>query len=120
MEALTVYDYPGNLLELENIVRRLVYLCPSGQPIDDSMLPEEVRLGKIKGLRPETVSELALERLVAECERAAIREALRRSGGNKSEASRQLGLSRNGLTMKMQRLGLAGGRNLKSARGVTP
>ena len=106
MEALAVYDYPGNLPELENIVRRLVYLCPSGQPIDDSMLPEEVRLAKIKGLRPELASELNLERLVADCERAAIREALRRSNGNKSEASRQLGLSRNGLTMKMNRLGL--------------
>ncbi len=115
MEALAVYDYPGNLPELENIVRRLVYLCPSGQPIDDSMLPEEVRLGKIKGLRPETTSELNLERLVADCERAAIREALRRSRGNKSEAARQLGLSRNGLAMKMNRLGLTAER--KQAAG---
>lgn len=106
MEALAVYDYPGNLPELENIVRRLVTLCPPGQPIGDSMLPEEVRLGKIKGLRPETTSELNLERLVADCERAAIREALRRSNGNKSEAARQLSLSRNGLSMKMNRLGL--------------
>ncbi len=110
MEALAVYDYPGNLTELENIVRRLVYLCTSGQPIDDSMLPEEVRLGKIKGLRPETTSELNLERLVADCERAAIREALKRSDGNKSAAARQLGLSRNGLAMKMNRLGLKGQR----------
>ncbi len=107
MEALAVYDYPGNLPELENIVRRLVYLCTSGQPIDDSMLPEEVRLGKIKGLRPETKTELNLERLVADCERAAIREALRRSSGNKSEAARLLGLSRNGLAMKTNRLGLS-------------
>ena len=106
MEALAVYDYPGNLPELEIIVRRLVYLCSSGQPIDDSMLPEEVRLGKIAGLRPETASELNLERLVADCERAAIREALRRTNGNKSAAARQLGLSRNGLAMKMNRLGL--------------
>ncbi len=110
MEALAVYDYPGNLPELENIVRRLVYLCTSGQPIDDSMLPEEVRLGKIQGLRPETTSELNLERLVADCERAAIREALKRSNGNKSAAARQLGLSRNGLAMKMNRLGLKGRR----------
>ncbi len=106
LEALAVYDYPGNLPELENIVRRLVYLCPSGRPIDDSMLPEEVRLSKIKGLRPEITSELNLEKLVADCERAAIREALHRAGGNKSETARQLGLSRNGLAMKMNRLGL--------------
>jgi len=106
LEALAVYDYPGNLPELENVVRRLVYLCPNGKPIDETMLPEEVRLAKIKGVRPETVSELNLERLVAATERSAIREALGRSEGNKSEAARQLGLSRNGLNMKMKRLGL--------------
>lgn len=106
LEALAVYDYPGNLPELENIVRQLVYLCPSGQPIDEKMLPEAVRLTKVKGPRPDATSELALDRLVADCERAAIREALRRSHGNKSEAARLLGLSRNGLAMKTNRLGL--------------
>jgi DNA-binding NtrC family response regulator len=70
------------------------------------MLPEEVRLSKVKGPRPETASELHLEKLVNECERGAIREALRRSGGNKSEAARLLGLSRNGLAMKISRLEL--------------
>ncbi len=106
LEALAIYDYPGNLPELENIVRRLVHLCPSGSPIQSSMLPEEVRLAKIPNLRPEPASELDLERLVADCERAAIREALRRTGGNKSAAARALKLSRNGLAMKMNRLGL--------------
>lgn len=106
LEALAVYDYPGNLPELENIVRRLVYLCPTGQPIDEKMLPDAVRLSKVKGPRPENASELALDKLVSECERAAIREALRRSHGNKSGAARLLGLSRNGLAMKINRLGL--------------
>ncbi|MDA8019331.1 MAG: sigma 54-interacting transcriptional regulator [Thermoanaerobaculia bacterium] len=106
MEALATHDYPGNLPELEAIIRRLVYLCPPGRPIDDSQLPDEVRLSKIKGLKPDIVSELELDKLVSDTERAAIREALRRSGGNKSEAARQLGLSRNGLKMKMDRLGL--------------
>lgn len=106
LEALAVYDYPGNLPELENIVRRLVYLCPSGRPINESMLPEAVRLSKVKGLRPKMASDLNLEKLVGECERAAIREAMQRSHGNKSEAARILGLSRNGLAMKMGRHGL--------------
>ena len=108
MESLAKHDYPGNLPELESIVRRLVYLCPSGRPIDDAMLPEEVRLSKITGLRPDVSTELNLEKLVADTERAAIREALRRSESNKSAASRELGLSRNGLNMKMKRLGLEG------------
>lgn len=106
MEALTRYDFPGNLTELDNIVRQLVYLCPSGRPIDDAMLPQAVRLAELKGPPAETLSELNLERLVADCERAAILEGLRRADGNKSEAARQLGLSRNGLALKMDRLGL--------------
>ena len=107
LEALALYDYPGNLPELENIVRRLVHLCPSGSPIQSSMLPEEVRLARIPHRRPAPDGELHLERLVAECERAAIREALRRTAGNKSAAARELQLSRNGLAMKMSRLGLS-------------
>lgn len=106
MEALTTHDYPGNLAELESIVRRLVYLCPKGRPIDDSHLPEEIRMSKVKGPRPEAESELQLDRLIESCERAAIREALQRADGNKSEAARLLGLSRNGLAMKMTRLSL--------------
>ncbi len=108
MSALLSYDYPGNLAELENIVRQLVYTCPSDQPIDVSHLPEPVRLSKIqsKGRVDESTSELDLDRLVVATETAAIREALRRTQGNKSQAARALGLSRNGLAMKMERYGL--------------
>lgn len=106
LEALAFHDYPGNLPELENLVRRLVNLCSPGQPIDMLMLPEKVRLSKVKGPAPDSTSELDLDKLVSECERSAIREALRRSLGNKSEAARLLGLSRNGLAMKITRLGL--------------
>ncbi|MDY7093279.1 MAG: sigma 54-interacting transcriptional regulator [Acidobacteriota bacterium] len=108
-KALLNYDYPGNLPELGNIARQLVYLCPSGQPIDVNLLPERVRTSTIRSAaRIDRKTELNLERLVADCERAAIREALRRSQGNKSQAARDLGLSRNGLAMKMQRYGLHG------------
>jgi transcriptional regulator with PAS, ATPase and Fis domain len=104
MEALTTHEYPGNLPELEGIVRRLVYLCPNGRPIDETMLPQEIRLSKIRPPRTNAESDLHLDSLLSECERGAIREALRRSDGNKSEAARLLGLSRNGLAMKMSRL----------------
>jgi DNA-binding NtrC family response regulator len=35
-----------------------------------------------------------------------VTEALRRSGGNRTQAARLLGVSRNGLAIKMERLGL--------------
>lgn len=109
MAALVSYDYPGNLTELENIARQLVYRCPSGQPVDVSLLPEQVRLATVEtGGRLDAASDLEVERLVAATERSAIREALKRSGGNKSQAARLLGLSRNGLAMKMERYGIEG------------
>src|SRR5215210_22363 len=106
MSALLNYDYPGNLAELENISRQLVYLSPAGKPVDISLLPERVRSGSISTTRVDTSSDLDLEKLVGACEQAAIREALRRTHGNKSQAARILGLSRNGLAIKMERYGL--------------
>ncbi len=109
MSALLAYDYPGNLEELANVARQLVYLCPPGRPIDVNLLPEKVRRGASQTVpRIESTSDLALESLVATCEQAAIREALRRTHGNKSQAARLLGLSRNGLAIKMTRHGIRG------------
>jgi transcriptional regulator with AAA-type ATPase domain len=109
MSALLNYDYPGNVAELENIMRHLVYLSPAGRPVDVSLLPEKVRRSSLTaGARVDSASDLDLERLVGGCEQAAIKEALRRTHGNKSQAARLLGLSRNGLAIKMGRHGLKG------------
>ena len=108
MSALLIYDYPGNLAELENIARQLVYMAPPGRPVDVNLLPERVRNGTLVTSRVDASSDLDLERLVGACEQAAIREALRRTSGNKSQAARVLGLSRNGLAIKMERYGLKG------------
>jgi transcriptional regulator with AAA-type ATPase domain len=108
MSALLSYDYPGNLAELENIARQLVYLNPAGKPVDISLLPDRVRSGTVSTTRVDTSSDLDLQRLVGACEQSAIREALRRTHGNKSQAARTLGLSRNGLAIKMERYGLKG------------
>jgi transcriptional regulator with AAA-type ATPase domain len=107
MSALLSYDYPGNLAELENIARQLVYMAQPGRPVDINLLPERVRNGPLTATtRVDTASDLELDRLVSGAEQVAIREALRRTNGNKSQAARLLGLSRNGLAIKMERYGL--------------
>jgi transcriptional regulator with AAA-type ATPase domain len=107
MSALLSYDYPGNLAELENIARQLVHMAPAGRPVDVNLLPERVRNGPLAATtRVDAASDLALDRLVSGAEQVAIREALRRTNGNKSQAARLLGLSRNGLAIKMERYGL--------------
>lgn len=109
MSTLLSYDYPGNLAELENTARQLVYMAPAGRPVDVNLLPERVRNGPLAAsTRVDTASDLDLERLVSGAEQVAIREALRRTNGNKSQAARLLGISRNGLAIKMERYGLKG------------
>jgi DNA-binding NtrC family response regulator len=107
MSSLLSYDYPGNLAELENIARQLVYMAPVGRPVDVNLLPERVRNGPIAATtRVDTASDLELDRLVSGAEQVAIREALRRTNNNKSHAARLLGVSRNGLAIKMERYGI--------------
>lgn len=104
MTALLSYAYPGNLGELENIARQMVYLCPHGRPVDVSLLPDPVKASPLQAsARVEATSDLELDRLVAGAEEAAIREALRRTQSNKSQAAKLLGISRNTLAAKMEK-----------------
>jgi DNA-binding NtrC family response regulator/pSer/pThr/pTyr-binding forkhead associated (FHA) protein len=109
MTALLSYPYPGNLEELENIARQMVYLCPHNRPADVSLLPEAVKASPLQAsARVEATSDLELDRLVAGAEETAIREAIRRTQGNKSQAARLLGISRNTLATKMEKYGIGG------------
>ncbi len=114
LRALVDYEWPGNVRELEHEVRRLVYLCPEGQPLESSMLspqflaPAGAAAGPDSRADEEPSVGLSLEANVARLERRLIREALARAHGNRSEAARLLGVSRNGLALKMERLGITG------------
>jgi transcriptional regulator with PAS, ATPase and Fis domain len=112
LRSLSEHSWPGNIRELEHEVRRLVYLCPEGQAIESRMLSEHVvapgrgdlaeERGSADGRGPTATLELQpnIDRL----ERRLIKEALARVGGNRTQAARMLGVSRNGLAIKMERL----------------
>jgi transcriptional regulator with GAF, ATPase, and Fis domain len=110
LRALIEYGWPGNVRELEHEVRRLVYLCPAGQAVDSTMISAHVLAAEPapEGATAEpTAGTLDLEKNVDALERRLIREALEKAGGNRSQAARLLGISRNGLSIKVERLGLA-------------
>jgi transcriptional regulator with AAA-type ATPase domain len=102
LELLVQHSWPGNIRQLEHEMRRLVYTCPPGRLIDSSQLSDSITAGEPAERRPSSTLDLATR--VGELERDLIRQALQRARGNRSEAARLLGLSRNGLALKMQRL----------------
>jgi two-component system NtrC family response regulator len=107
LRALTDYAWPGNVRELEHEVRRLVHLCPEGQAIDSTMISPHVVADRREVAAPPALETLELAPNVSALERRVIREALDQAGGNRTQAARLLGISRNGLAIKMEKLGLA-------------
>jgi PAS domain S-box-containing protein len=98
LARLVEHDYPGNVRELENIIEHAFVLCRSGL-IERQHLPVELR-GEAAGepLRPAGGMSLsAMERLL-------IEDALRRHGGNRTAAARQLGINASTLFRKIKAL----------------
>lgn len=103
LDRLVEYPWPGNIRELENELERVLTLAAGAPAITTAMLSPRIRLHRAS--EGERASEL--QRRLADVEVEMIREALDRSGGNKSRAALHLGVSRQGLYKKMARLGLS-------------
>jgi transcriptional regulator with AAA-type ATPase domain len=106
LRTLSEYPWPGNVRELEHEVRRLVYMCPDGDAIDSTMLSGHIGAPGAEPAEPAGEASLDLEPRVQQLEEKLIRQALARAGGNRTVAAKLLGVSRNGLAIKMRRLGI--------------
>jgi transcriptional regulator with AAA-type ATPase domain len=106
LRVLTEYAWPGNVRELEHEVRRLVYLCPEGQAIDSTMISLHILAEPHEGGGEPVLDTLELSRHVKALEKRLIHEALGKTAGNRTQAAKLLGISRNGLAIKMEELGV--------------
>lgn len=105
MTRLMDHEWPGNVRELENEIERLCVLAG-----DDKEITSDFLSGRIKektnnqypGLRVHGRLKDALEQL----EKQLIREGLERTGWNKSRLAKELGISRAGLIMKVEKYAL--------------
>ena len=106
LEKLYDYPWPGNVRELQNEIERLCVLSGEESKLVAELLsPKILEAGeknKVQGSRLQGKLKDALEDL----EREMIREGLRRTGWNKSKLAKELGISRAGLIMKVEKYGL--------------
>ena len=102
MNALMDFRWPGNVRELENIIERGVTLS-AGTMLDVADIHLDIRsTPAANGPAPVLPEGVTLD----QWEEELIREALRRADGNKSQAARTLGLSRNALRYRLSKMGV--------------
>ncbi|PYR54831.1 MAG: hypothetical protein DMF91_25835, partial [Acidobacteria bacterium] len=112
MEYLLLYTWPGNVRQLHNELRRMVALAERDSVLTPGQLSDEILKAKPASERRVNGSEIVVplhEKLVPtlskiECE--MVRAALREHKGKVDAAAKALGISRKGLYLKRQRLGL--------------
>ena len=120
LNALTKYDWPGNVRQLENVCYWLTLMSPS-QNVKVQDLPTEVKEFEITDIPSSSwedgmqnwlknvsmniesgLSEIAITKI----EKMLIRTALERSNGKKNDAAQILGWGRNTLSKKMKEHGI--------------
>jgi transcriptional regulator with GAF, ATPase, and Fis domain len=116
VDLLMVADWPGNVRQLCNEVQRVIARAENGTVITPDHLSPELRqmgvptapqgsVSNFASVRTEVVSieNVTLAGALEQVERRMITEALRKHRGNISRAARELGLTRRGLYLKLER-----------------
>jgi Nif-specific regulatory protein len=103
LDAMSGYQWPGNIRELENEVQRLVITAEDGAFIEPEHLSPQIRRteGTVARIAPKKGT---LKEMIEQVERYLIAESLREHGGNKTRTAETLGITREGLHKKLAKL----------------
>jgi two-component system response regulator PilR (NtrC family) len=115
LQALTEYDFPGNVRELENVLERAIALCegglieppdlmlePSGPEPDDADIDEEETDDASLGGN----GAVDLDDYISNIERETIVKVLKETRYNKTAAAKKLGITFRALRYKLKKLGI--------------
>jgi len=112
LERLSAYEWPGNVRQLTNELKRIVALSEDDELVDVVHLAPAIRTPSPSPTPPpadgSTVSvglDRPLQQMYDDVERAAIARAMARSRNNQADAAQLLGITRKGLYLKRRRLG---------------
>lgn len=100
MDLFHQYDWPGNLRELQNVIKRMVLLCTT-RIADAQLLPEEMVHQFQSSENPRD-----LKVVHEQSERELIMDALQKTKFNKSKAAQLLNIDRKTLYNKIEKYGL--------------
>jgi DNA-binding NtrC family response regulator len=115
IERLLLHSWPGNVRQLQNEIRRMVALSDANAVLSPHAISPEILKATVApgSVQPATgrlqITVPLTDRLnptLARVEREMIRTALHDHHGKVEDAARALGISRKGLYLKRQRLGL--------------
>jgi len=102
MQKLMEHRWEGNVRELENVIERSMVLA-TGKVLEAS----DIKLDMAPKSRPAAIDSFLPEgQTLDQFEQSIIKEALHRASGNKSQAARLLGLTRNALRYRLTQMGI--------------
>jgi Nif-specific regulatory protein len=103
LDLMSRYKWPGNVRELENEVERAMTLAVAEKEIKKEHLSSKLKVASERPASIEGISGATLQEVTERIEQRMIHEALRDTKGNRSQAARTLGLTRQGLLNKIAR-----------------
>jgi len=110
LDIMTNYDWPGNVRQLQNAVERFCVMTPENQIVDTKHLPPELITDKI----PQNAENKIIsgensslpEKTMDELEEMAIRQSLKKHGGNRAQTAKALDIGLKTLYRKIEKYGI--------------
>ncbi len=106
LDALSRYDWPGNIRELENLVERIIVLSKGNNPIELEDIPVEILMSLGRDIKDKSLTKAGLIKGREEFEKRLILNVLETTQWNQTETAKILKISRNYLIQRAKQFGI--------------